>query len=429
MANRSLPVFPNLEQLRHQAKDLLRAIRRGEAAALEDLATHHPERIAPDTAKLADAQLALARSYGLPSWPRLVIACRMTSAIWRDDIDTVRTLLRKQPQLLHENANGEKASNWGPPMSFAANLGRERIIAMLRGMGAEDVQHAFGRACLQGQIDTAKQLHAMGARVSQGDVMDCCETQNADGLELLLGLGADTVDEHGDRIAPVSMLLGTYCRNTDGKHRCLELCAERGAALPDTPPMAVHRGRIDLLDALLTRDPRMLDRTFTADDMYQPAIGHPADRSLMLNMTPPAGGTLLHLCVDSEEIEIARWLLDKGANVNARADVDVDGFGGHTALFGCMVTQSLRSDDAFARLLLDRGADPNVRTSLRKRLVDAGVDEDVHEFHDVTPLGWGEQFHAQKFVNRSAMRLVAERGGHLYTRRGVDHRTCPRSRR
>ena len=78
-------------------------------------------------------------------------------------------------------------------------------------------------------------------------------------------------------------------------------------------------------------------------------------------MTPPAGGTLLHLCVDCEEIEIARWLIAKGADVNAKATVDADGFGGHTALFGCVVVMSLRSDDAFARLLLDSGADPNAR--------------------------------------------------------------------
>jgi hypothetical protein len=413
VAKRNLPVFPNLEQLRHQAKDLLRAIRRGDEAALAELATHHPERIVPGAAKLADAQLALARSYGVPSWPRLVIACRMTQAIGRDDIDTVRTLVRRHPQLLREDARGVKGCNWGPPMSFAANLGRERIIAMLRGMGAEDVQHAFDRACLQGRIETARQLHAMGARPSQGSVMGCFETQNADGLELLLALGADVADEHGNRIAPVSMVLGTYCRNTDGKHRCLELCAEHGVALPDTPPMAVHRGRIDLLEAHLRRDPRMLDRTFTADEIYQPAVGCPADRSLMLNMTPPAGGTLLHLCVDGEEIEIARWLIAKGADVNTRADVDADGFGGHTALFGCVVVQSMKFDDEFARLLLDSGADPNARASLRKRVVDADVDEDVHEFHNVTPLGWGEQFHYQKSVNRAAMQLIAERGGHL----------------
>jgi hypothetical protein len=413
VAKRFLPVFPNLEQLRHQAKDLLRAIRRGEAAALEDLAAHHPERVEPAAAKLADAQLALARSYGVPSWPRLVIACEMIDAIRRDDIETVRTLVRKHPQLVKEQACGMESSNWGPPMSFAANLGRDRIIAMLRGMGAEDVQHAFGRACLQGQIETAKQLLAMGARPTADDVMGCLETQDAEGLSLLLDLGAELADSHGSRIEPVVMLIGTYCRNTDGKHRCLEMCAARGVELPDTPAMAVHRGRIDLLEAHVRRDPGILDRTLTAEEMYQPAAGHPAEPSKMCNMTPPAGGTLLHLCVDCEEIEIARWLIEKGANVNAKATVDADGFGGHTALFGCMVVMSLRSDDSFARLLLDSGADSNARASLRKRVVDAGEDESEHDFRDVTPLGWGEQFHYQKYVNRAAMRLVAERGGHL----------------
>jgi hypothetical protein len=416
VAKRYFPLFPNLEQLRHQAKDLLRAIRRGEGAALEDLAAHHPERVEPAAAKLADVQLALARSYGLPSWPRLVTACRMTDAIRRDDIATVRALVRQDPRLLHEDARGVKG-NWGPPMSFAANLGKERIIAMLRGMGAEDVQFAFGRAVLRGKVDAARQLIAMGARPTPGDLVGTCEGQNADGLALLLELGVEPADEHGNRSAPISMLIGTYRRNSDSKHRCLEMCAERGVQLPDTPPMAVHRGRIDLLEALLARDPRMLDRTFTADEIYQPTVDHRADPSLMCTLTPPAGGTLLHLCVDCEEIEIARWLIAKGADVNAKSTVDADGFGGHTALFGCVVVMSLRSDDEFARLLLDSGADPNARASLRKRLVDAGEDENEYEFHNVTPLGWGEQFlerfHDPKYVNRAAMQLIAERGGHL----------------
>lgn len=410
MAKRQLPVSPNLEQLRHQAKDLLRAIRRGEAAALEDLAAYHPERVEPATAKLAEAQLALARSYGLPSWPRLVIACKMTNAIWRDDIDTVRTLVRQDPRLLHEDARGVKG-NWGPPLSYAANVGNERIIAMLREMGADDVQYAFGRAVLRGKVDAARQLIAMGARPLPSDVVGTCEGQNADGLALLLELGAELADEHGNRAAPVSMLVGTYCRNTESKHRCLEMCVARGIELPDTAPMAVHRGRIDLLEALLKRDPRMLERTFTEDEIYQPVVGHPADRSLMCTVTPPAGGTLLHLCVDCEEIEIARWLIEKGADVNARSTIDADGFGGHTALFGCVVVMSLRSDDAFARLLLDSGADPNARASIR--VVDEGEDETEHLFHDVTPLGWGERFQYQRHVNRAAMQLIAERGGHL----------------
>ena len=70
MADRHFPVRPNLEQLKHQAKDLLRAIKQGEPSALAELQKHHPKVIAPEHAKLADAQLVLARSYGLPSWPR-----------------------------------------------------------------------------------------------------------------------------------------------------------------------------------------------------------------------------------------------------------------------------------------------------------------------------------------------------------------------
>ncbi len=46
-------------------------------------------------------------------------------------------------------------------MSYAANLGRDRIIEMLRDLGAEDAQFAFDRACLQGRLDTARLLYSM----------------------------------------------------------------------------------------------------------------------------------------------------------------------------------------------------------------------------------------------------------------------------
>jgi len=86
-------------------------------------------------------------------------------------------------------------------------------------------------------------------------------------------------------------------------------------------------------------------------------LGCHADESLALHGTPLAGTTLLHLCVDNDEIDIASWLLQRGADVNTRAEVDDDGYGGHTALFGCVVSQpfrvGLRTDDTFARLLLD----------------------------------------------------------------------------
>ena len=70
MTARHVPVRPNLDQLKHQAKDLLRQIWRGDLAAIAELRKYHPEPVEPGDAKLADAQLALARSYGVASWPR-----------------------------------------------------------------------------------------------------------------------------------------------------------------------------------------------------------------------------------------------------------------------------------------------------------------------------------------------------------------------
>lgn len=414
MADRHFPVRPNLDQLKHQAKDLLRAIRQGDPTAMADLRKHLPKQIEPTEAKLADAQLVLARSYGLPSWPRLVIAYRMTDAIWRGDAGAVRELVMHHPHLLHENVT-VATSHWGPPMSYAANLGQDQIIEMLRDLGATDVQHAFDRACLQGRIETARRLYAMGGRTIPGIVMGPCETLSSSGLELLLELGAELTDKAGNRLAPVALILETYSRGPKGKHRCLEIAAERGIQLADTPPMAVHRGRLDLLEEHLRRDPHLLTRTFAHEEIYPSELGCHADKSLALHGTPLAGATLLHMCVDYDEIEIARWMIERGADVNAKAEVDDDGFGGHTPLFGCVVSQpyraNCRKDDGFARLLLDHGADSNVRASLRKRLRFV-ADDSIHEYRDVTPLAWGERFHDHDWVSQPVMRLIAERGGH-----------------
>ncbi len=412
MPDRHFPVRPNLDQLRNQAKDLLRDARRGDAAAVALLRTHQPATPATADFKLAHAQFALARSYGLASWPRLVLACRLTDAICRDDVAAVRALIVRHPELLHEDARGVKG-NWGPPMSYAANLGRDGIIAMLRELGAADVQFAFERACLQGRLATARQLYAMGARPEPGSVMGPAETQNPAGLALQIELGAPLTDEHGDRLAPVAMLLETYCRDPRGKHECLELFARHGIVLPDTAPMALHRGRIDLLEALLARDPDLPNRTLAHAEIYPPEVGCNADPSLALCGTPVIGGTLLHLCMDYDELAIAEWLLAHGADVDACARVDDDGFGGHTPLFCCVVSQAYccgsRRVPELARLLLDHGADPNARASLRKQLVGA-ADDTLHEYRDVTPLAWGRRFHDQAFVNPAVLALLVERG-------------------
>jgi hypothetical protein len=415
MPARRLPVRPDLDQLKHQAKDLLRAIHRGDPDAIAELRQYHPEFIDPAAAKLADAQLVLARSYEAPSWPRLVHACRLIDAIWRDDVEAVRDLVVRHPQLLHEHAT-IRNSNWGPPLSYAANLGRDRIITVLHELGARDLEHAIGRATLQGKIETARMLHAMlGAPIPpDGALGGPAYTLSVSGTALMFELGARVRDEHGKRLAPVDVVLETDSRKPAAKHETLEMYVQHGLVLPDTPTMALHRGRIDLLEEHLRRDAGLLRRTFSHEEIYPPELGcHDAVQATQ--GTPLAGTTLLHMCMDYGEMEIAEWLLAREMDVNARAAVDANGFGGHTALFNTVVSQvnfwvnqEHQHDDAsFTRVLLDHGADVNVRASLRKQVHPGYGTFAMREYRDVTPLSWGEQFDFRPLVSQEAMRLIA----------------------
>ena len=67
MSVRRLPVRPDPEQLHRQAKEFLRAVHGSDANAIAELQEHHPGSIVPAAAKLADAQLVLARSFGASS--------------------------------------------------------------------------------------------------------------------------------------------------------------------------------------------------------------------------------------------------------------------------------------------------------------------------------------------------------------------------
>jgi ankyrin repeat protein len=424
MSARRLPVRPDLEQLRHQAKDLLRAVRRGEAEALAELRSHHPHPPEPGRAKLADAQLALARAYEAPSWPRLVQACELVDAIWRDDLETVRALVTKHRALLGEPAIIRKDSNWGPPLSYAANLGRDRIIRMLHDLGATDLEHAIDRAVLQGRIGTARMLHEMlGRPRPPADALGSpAYTLSAAGTEYLFEIGAAVYDAAGKSLAPIGTVLQTDGRKPGEKHRILELYVEHGLRLPDTPVMAVHRGRLDLLERHLRDDAALLsNRAFAYEDLFPPELGCHEQR---LPGTTLEGATLLHLCVEFDELEIARWLLDRGMSPDAPAAVDAGGFGGHTALFNAVACYpnfwlNFHPDgarvppDAMARLLLDHGADPNARASLREQVMAGNPYEprEVREHPGLTPLAWGGVFHNRMIVSEPAMRLIAERGG------------------
>ena len=410
MGKRHYPHQSSQSDFEREAEELFHGYRSSEPSVVALFDEFSTSAVSATSVTLEDARFVLAKSYGVKSWKRLVLGCRMVEALHANDIELIRELIDEHPALLHENTRGVD-SNWGAPMSFAANLGHDDIIRMLAERGATDFQHAFSRACLQGKIRTAKLLMEYGAKVERGIVMGPSETLNADGLELLVDLGAELCDEQGNTLAPIAMLLETYSRDPDGKHRCLQLGAEYGVQFPETPIVAFHLGRIDLLEQHSQNDQELIHRRYALREIYPLELGCHEDVTCGLHGTSLAGTTLLHMCVDFDEMETAKWLIDNGADVNAAAKFDDDGFGGHTPLFNAVVSQAYlcgrQKDTSMARLLLENGADPTVRASVRKQL-KFWEDEAMYEYLDVTPHMYGEQFHAQRFVNPAVLHLLAE---------------------
>jgi ankyrin repeat protein len=104
LPTRTLPERPDFDQIKRQAKELLQAFRRGEAAAVAEVnAQYHGAD--PDTFALHDAQLVVARAHGFESWPKLkafvdgATVKRLIDAVRSRNMDAVRTLLHARPEL------------------------------------------------------------------------------------------------------------------------------------------------------------------------------------------------------------------------------------------------------------------------------------------------------------------------------------------
>jgi hypothetical protein len=283
------------------------------------------------------------------------------------------------------------------------------------------LKSAAGRATLQGKAETFRMILELAGRpaVDKSSLAGPAYTLSVEGTAVIFMLGARVDGPNGVDRNTMEHLLGTDSRNPPAKHRILELYVEHGFEPPDTPVMALHRGRIDLLEAHLARDPGLLTRTFGKREIYPLAPACWGD-PYTAQGTPVHGTTLLHIAAYFDEVEIGEWLLDRGMDPDVRAAIDSDGFGGYTALFSTVVSQRNfwvnygkgQPDEArFTRLLLDRGADPNIRASLRHRLEQGHGGGPLREYRDVTPLGWGERFVDKIFVSRESLRIIEARGG------------------
>ena len=173
-----LPARPDLAQLRHQAKDLLRDARGGDAAASARI------RAVSETLTLASAQLALAREYGFPSWPRLKVEVERREILDDRDLERLALLLADEPELATSSME-----HWCDHPQGASPLG---YVAMLRYDTSRDLWRD-----VPGTDVVATALIAAGAPVdgepgaSETPLITAASYGDAAVARVLIGAGAD----------------------------------------------------------------------------------------------------------------------------------------------------------------------------------------------------------------------------------------------
>jgi hypothetical protein len=401
-APRPLPDRPSLRHLKDQAKDLLKA---GAAQSI------------------TDAQFKIARLYGFASWPKLKAHIdsleeigQLKRAIDTNDIDRVKTMMTRNPAL-HSAPLGYGKDG---PLTWVAECrvpwespspARLAMAAWMLEHGSDVHQGGDGplmRAALNGyRIPMMELLVSHGADVNalwHGHfpiIFAPCESLDPDALKWLLDHGANpNRRDHGYEISghsypgtALDYLIGSYARSAQRLSVCIDILLDAGGATKyDTPAvLQLLRGRVDSLAELIDADPALVNQRFPELD-----CGQTGGRLLVLQ-----GGTLVHVAAEYGNLEAAALLLDRGADVNARATVDEAGVGGQTAIFHA-ATQPNDGGLPVTQLLVDRGADLAVRVKL------PGDYERPGEIVECTALGYALRFGGPP--QRRTVTLLRERG-------------------
>ena len=181
-----------------------------------------------------------------------------------------------------------------------------------------------------------------------------CENLEPEPLKWLLDHGADPNRgiPHEPENTALDYVLRTYPRDPEQHTACIEALLAAGARTRyDLPGVfAILRGRNEELSALLDADPPLIARRY-------PELDCGASGGRLMEVR---GGTLLHVAAEYGFFEACRILLDHGADVNARADVDANGVGGQTPIFHAL-THFGGVTPEVGQLLMARGADLTIR--------------------------------------------------------------------
>jgi len=111
-----LPARPDLDQLRHQAKELLRAAQRGDPQAIARI------RAVAGRIILSSAQLALAREYGFASWAKLKLEVERRDVLNSRDLSRLTRLLAEHPELATRPMEHWADRQHGQPLGYMAIL-------------------------------------------------------------------------------------------------------------------------------------------------------------------------------------------------------------------------------------------------------------------------------------------------------------------
>ncbi len=138
LPNRRMSEHPDLDQLKRQAKELLKAFVAGTSEAVTEVKAHY-DHADPAAFALHDAQLVVARGYGFESWPKLkayvdgVTVARLAEAVRAGDIGEARRMLQARPELAN------MAMSYGDehrPIHFAVMSRLPDMVRLLMQHGA-----------------------------------------------------------------------------------------------------------------------------------------------------------------------------------------------------------------------------------------------------------------------------------------------------
>ena len=341
---------------------------------------------------------------------------QLKQAIDTNDVDRVKTMMTRNPAL-HTAPLGY--GNDGPLTWVAeCRVPWESPSPERLAMAAWMLEHGSNvhqggdaplmRAALNGyRIPMMQLLVSHGADVNalwHGHfpiIFSPCESLDPVTLKWLLDHGADpNCRDHGYAISghayegtALDYVIASYARHPQRLSACIDILLAAGGVTRYAVPgvLQLLRGQLESMAELIDADPALVNRRFSEFD-----CGQTGGRNLLLH-----GATLLHAAAEYGHPAAAALLLDRGADVNARATVDKAGVGGQTAIFHA-VTQFDDDGLPVTQLLIERGADLAVRVKL------PGNYERPGEIVECTALGYALLFGGSP--QRRTVTLLRERG-------------------